>query len=510
MSSLRSRLAPSLVVLSLPLAACGGADSSAASSDGQGVGGALGTGGAAGKGTGAAGAAGAKAGAGGGAAAGGGTGGSAGQGGSGVSGGAGQGGGAAGVGGSAGQAGGAGGSGQGGGAAGVGGSAGQSGGGAGGGGATTTVRVHYPAGTHKLTLRGAAGGLSWTQGLALSPSGDVWSVTLSGLAAPTELKPLLDDTTWARGPNYRVVPGQTLDLYPHFTTQTGKVVTLINGFHSAALNNDRDIWAYLPPSYDENTDATYPVVYMHDGQNLWAALPQMAFGATWNVDTTFDSAAELGACSKGGVVGWGAQPLGQAATTCTGDGDCPSSECRTFPEAIVIGIANNANRIYELTPTTDPSTPGGGGADLYLKMVATELKPKIDSMLRTRPDVDATVLSGSSLGGLVTAYGALKYPAVFGRVAELSPSSWWNNDVIVDDVKTTLPAPMRPTFVYVDSGAGTADDQVDTDMLAAEYLKLGYVDGVNFRHVVQPGAAHSEVYWAQRFPGAMQQVLGAR
>ena len=95
-------------------------------------------------------------------------------------------------------------------------------------------------------------------------------------------------------------------------------------------------------------------------------------------------------------------------------------------------------------------------------------------------------------------------------VAELSPSSWWDNDVIVTDVMGTLAAPNRPTLVYVDSGQGTVDDEADTDMLASAYLALGYVAGQNFRHVIQPGAQHSEVYWAERFPGAMQLILGAR
>jgi predicted alpha/beta superfamily hydrolase len=344
----------------------------------------------------------------------------------------------------------------------------------------------------------------------MSASGNTFSYTLTGLTAPAEWKPLLDDATWARGPNYHVAPGETVDIYPHFTTTAGQVKTLIATFHSSALGNDRPVYAYLPPSYAENTEATYPVVYLHDGQNLWAALPQLAFGATWNVDTAFDTAAETGTCSAGGVVGWGAQPLGGNPATCTGDGDCPSGDCRTFPEAILVGVGNTPGRIYEYTPTTDPGTPGGGGADLYVKMLVQELKPAIDGMLRTRPGVASTVLCGSSLGGLVTAYAGLQHPEVFGLLGELSPSTWWNNDVIVGDVQGTLPAPARPLAVYVDSGQGSVDDQADTDLLAAAYLGLGYVDGKNFRHVVQAGAQHSEVYWRQRFPGAMQLLLGAR
>jgi predicted alpha/beta superfamily hydrolase len=377
---------------------------------------------------------------------------------------------------------------------------------------TATVRIHYPAGSHAITIRGSAGGLNWTTGVATKSAGsDVFEYRASGLTAPIEWKPLLDDTTWARGPNYRLAPGNTLDVYPHFTTITGTVQTLIADFHSATLSNDRAIYAYLPPSYAENTDATYPVVYMHDGQNLWAALPGIAFGATWNVDSTFDAAAENGACSSSTVAGWGAQPLGGAPTLCTGDSDCGvGGACVTFPEAIVIGVANTSNRVYEYTPTTDPSTPGGGGADLYLKMLVTELKPAIDAQLRTRPDAASTALAGSSLGGLVTAYAGLKYPNVFSRLGEISPSTWWNTDVIVGDVQGTPAEPNRPAIVYVDSGSGTADDESDTDTLAQAYLALGYVDGTNFRHVIQSGAAHNETYWAERLPGALQLMLGAR
>ena len=377
--------------------------------------------------------------------------------------------------------------------------------------ATTMVRVHYPAGTHAITIRGSSGGLNWNTGSATTEAGsDTYTYTIDGLAATIEWKPLLDDTTWSRGPNYHLAPGATLDVWPHFNTITGQVVTQIADFHSTVLDNDRAIYAYLPASYYENTDATYPVVYMHDGQNLWAAMPQIAFAGTWNVDTAFDNADENGACSGSGVAGWGAQPLGGTPALCGDDGDCGSGgQCVTFPEAIVIGVANTANRIYEYTPTTDPSTPGGGGADQYLMMLITELKPAIDAQLRTRPDAASTAMAGSSLGGLVTAYAGVGHADVFSRLGELSPSTWWNSDVIVTDVAAS-PASPRPAIVYVDSGQGSADDESDTDELAQAYLALGYVDGSNFRHVVQPGAQHNETYWAERIPGALQLLLGVR
>jgi predicted alpha/beta superfamily hydrolase len=366
------------------------------------------------------------------------------------------------------------------------------------------VRVHYPAGGHAIAIRGSGGGLSWTAGMAMTASGDTFTYTIADLAQTIEWKPLLDDATWARGPNYHLAPGATIDIYPHFTATAGQVVTLDDAFHSTVLANDRPIYAYLPASYGENTDATYPVVYLHDGQNLWAAMPQIAFSGTWNVDSAFDAAAESGTCA-----GWGAQPLGGTPVTCTGDGDCGTGQtCETFPEAIAIGVANTTDRIHEYTPTSDPGTPGGGGADAYLAMLITELKPSIDSRLRTRPDAASTSLVGSSLGGLVTAYAGLSHADVFSRLGELSPSTWWDSDVIVGDV-TNAQSP-KPAIVYVDSGAGDADDEADTDQLAAAYIAQGYVDGVSFRHVVQTGASHSETYWAERLPGALQLLLGSR
>ena len=134
-------------------------------------------------------------------------------------------------------------------------------------------------------------------------------------------------------------------------------------------------------------------------------------------------------------------------------------------------------------------------------------------MLRTRPDVASTAMSGSSLGGLVTAYAGVKHPDVYGLIAALSPSSWWDSDVIVSDVQTeTGAAPNRPLMVYIDSGDGAAgvDDYPDTQLLGQAYLGVGYVEGKNFHQVVQPGAQHSETYWAERFPGAMQFILGMR
>lgn len=341
----------------------------------------------------------------------------------------------------------------------------------------TTLRIHYPAGGHTLALRGDGAGLSWDHGVALAAGAeDTFTFTVADLQAPLSWKPLLDDSTWSRGPNYTVTPGATVDVYPHFTTVAGTVTKLIATFHSTVLANDRAIWAYLPPSYAENTRARFPVLYMHDGQNLFD--PALAFGGNeWKVDETLDAAAEDG----------------------------------SIEELIVIGVENTSQRIYEYTPTTDPSTAGGGGGDLYLAMLKGELKPQIDAMLRTIPDRARTAILGSSLGGLISAYAGVKQPEVWGIVGAMSPSTWWNNEVIIGDVGG-MPTGARPARVYVDSGDSGAsnDDVANTNMLAATYVNIGYASGVDFLHVVQAGGQHNEVYWAERLPGALQFLFGPR
>ena len=362
-----------------------------------------------------------------------------------------------------------------GGAAGSSGAAGSAG--AGGSAITTLIRVHYPvAPGSTLAIRGDAGALTWTAGAPMkAEANDTWTYATTAIDKPAELKPLLDDTTWSRGPNYHVAPGATVDLYPHFTTTAGKVTLYAAAFHSTKLKDDRPVWAYLPPTYVENAKAFLPVVYMHDGQNLFG---QPGGFGDWKVDVTMDAAAEDG----------------------------------SIREAIVIGVGNTPARIWEYTPTFDASTNDGGGADAYLALLATELKPKVDTDLRTLPGRETTALVGSSLGGLLSAYGGLKQPSTWGLVGAMSPSTWWDNEVITADVKASSSATLRALRVYVDSGdSGPSNDDVtQTKGLADAYAGVGYTLGKDLSYVVQAGGQHSETYWAQRLPGALAFLLGPR
>jgi predicted alpha/beta superfamily hydrolase len=216
-----------------------------------------------------------------------------------------------------------------------------------------------------------------------------------------------------------------------------------------------------------------PVVYLHDGQNLFD--PAAAFGGvTWRVPETMNDAASTG----------------------------------RFREAIVVGPENaGAGRIAEYTPSADPMY-GGGQGDRYLRMLKDELKPRVDAELRTLSGPADTVLMGSSLGGLISSYAGIHGAGTWGCIGAMSPSVWWDGRVLLTLLpQTSAPRPVR---VYVDSGdSGPSNDGVtDTADLAAAYRALGYAQGTTLEYVVQQGATHTESAWASRLPGALEFLLG--
>lgn len=340
--------------------------------------------------------------------------------------------------------------------------------------ATTTIRVHYPTGTRRMFLRGALAPLSWTTGVAMQQvDAETWEYSVPAHAMNLEFKPRLDETEWSKGPNFVVKPGTTVDVFPRFFRDAGEFSRRWVDFRSTALGNTRGVWVYLPPTYLENTTFRAPVVYMHDGQNLFDA--SAAFGGTeWQVDETMNRTANDG----------------------------------FIAEAIVVGPENTAARIDEYTPTSTTQYGGGQGAT-YLRFLVDELKPAVDREYRTRPERESTVVIGSSLGGLISTYAGVQRPEVFGNVGAMSPSTWWDNRWILGSVAGLRAAPLRPLKVYVDSGnSGTMDDVANTADLAQAWRDRGYADDATLKYVVQNGASHSETYWAQRLPVALRFLLG--
>ncbi len=236
-------------------------------------------------------------------------------------------------------------------------------------------------------------------------------------------------------------------------------------FHSRFLRNRRDLIVYLPPGYDDFPDRRYPVLYLHDGQNLFDA--STAFnGQDWHVGDTADYAISSGLV----------EPL------------------------IIVGIYNvGKGRILEYTPTKVPKL-GGGRADRYAKFLIEEVKPFVDREYRTVTDPARTGIGGSSLGGLVSLYLGLKFTNVFGKIAALSPSVWWNQRVIVRFATAAFIAPVAPRpRIWLDIGTHEGPRIVDdVEKLRDALLAKGWHPDYDLHYQRVEGAEHNEAAWAAR------------
>jgi predicted alpha/beta superfamily hydrolase len=236
-------------------------------------------------------------------------------------------------------------------------------------------------------------------------------------------------------------------------------------FHSRFLPVDRDVSVYVPPGYGEQPGRSYPVLYLHDGQNLFDPRSSFIPGRTWQVAETADAEIASGAV----------EPL------------------------IIVGIANTGEcRLAEYTPTRDWKM-GGGDADKYGKLLVQDLLPFIASNYRVSHDLEHTGLGGSSLGGLVTLYLGLNYPEVFSRLAVMSPSVWWNHKSIVSIVNERAPKLTHHPRIWLDVGdAEGRRTLADADLLDRRLEAWGWRPERDLHYERAPGGTHDETAWAQR------------
>jgi predicted alpha/beta superfamily hydrolase len=250
---------------------------------------------------------------------------------------------------------------------------------------------------------------------------------------------------------------------------------------SPQLGNQRDLLVYLPPSYTQSK-RRYPVIYMHDGQNLFDQ--QSSYAGEWQVDETMQ------ALSQEGV------------------------------EAIIVGIPNSgAERLDEYSPFHDPKA-GGGKGDRYLTFLTETVKPLIDRSFRTLPNRAQTGIIGSSMGGLISLYGFLRFTDYFGFVGAMSPALWFAGGAIFNYVHKVGRVPGR---VYLDVGTheviGSRSERLMMQAFARRYssnvhrmysllIAKGYRPEQDICYVEEPGAEHNEAAWARRLPQALQFLLG--
>jgi enterochelin esterase-like enzyme len=240
---------------------------------------------------------------------------------------------------------------------------------------------------------------------------------------------------------------------------------LHKAFKSRYLPDNRDVVVYVPPGYDEESERTYPVLYLHDGQNLFDGRTSFVPGRTWQVREHADAAIEVAEV----------EPL------------------------VIVGIYNTGDqRLAEYTHEYNWQM-GGGKADAYGQLVTQELMPWIASEYRVRQDRESTGLGGSSLGGLVSLYLGLRYPAVFGKLALLSPSVWWNHKSILGYLNEHAPQLWERPKLWLDVGDHEGHKPLrDVEHLARRLKANGWKPGETMHFEKVLGGTHDEASWATR------------
>ena len=244
---------------------------------------------------------------------------------------------------------------------------------------------------------------------------------------------------------------------------------LHRAFPSRYLPESRDLIVYLPPGYDEHPEQSYPVLYLQDGQNLFDGRTSFIPGRTWAVREQADAAIEAGEL----------EPL------------------------VIVGIYNTGDRrLAEYTPDRDLNRDwqsSGGEAGEYGLMLTRELMPWIASQYRVRPEREATGVGGSSLGGLVSLYLGLRHPQVFGKLALLSPSVWWNHKSILGYLNEHAPQVWERPRVWLDVGDREGGRTVrDAEQLNRRLMANGWRQGETLHFERVHGGTHDEASWARR------------
>lgn len=283
------------------------------------------------------------------------------------------------------------------------------------------------------------------------------------LEAPRRAAINADTTLYAEIPAWR-------DDFPG-STASPQVGILDTAFPIPQLNRERRIWIYLPKDYS-SSGKSYPVLYMHDGQDL------------------FDEATSAG---RIGPLEWGVDETIDKA-------EAPR---------IVVAIDHHDDKQmriqeYYMHPNYDYPVVDG---EAYLEFIVHHLKPYIDKHYRTKSDRAHTAMAGSSMGGLITFYAGLRYPEIFGSLGVFSPSVWLDDGHILTDIrqlKTTEQVQHQRYFFYAGGNENRIKPDGDTVRMHDDVIKasdlLKEKANPEMEILINPEGQHGAWYWSQAFP----------
>ena len=245
-------------------------------------------------------------------------------------------------------------------------------------------------------------------------------------------------------------------------------------FPSRILGNRRDVLVYLPPGYRRFSRKRYPVLYLHDGQNVFDAATSFS-GVEWGVDETAERLIRQ----------------------------------KLIEPLIIVAIANTGEeRVHEYAPTrgvidakAKRKKRSRGLARLYGAFLMDELKLYIDRKYRTKPGAEFTGLGGSSLGGLVTLAIGILYPRAFSRLIVMSPSIWWDDFAIYRLVDSIEQKP--PLKIWLDTGTAEPGWEQARE-LRNRLVEKGWRLFDDIQYLEAKGAGHSEAAWAARIDPALR------
>ena len=325
------------------------------------------------------------------------------------------------------------------------------------------IRVVYPTDGARITLRTDENWDSNIGAHSIQQDGCITEFQIETERPYFYFKPVLvrdGTTTWSRGENFLAVAtsGTPLEIHPYFREDTHcSVCELMPPLVSPSGAQHR-FRVFLPPGYYENTLKKYPVLYMHDGHNLF--FKEEAFvGNIWRTDEV------LGMLDK----------------------------MNAIEEVIVVGIHPN-DRMGEYTLP---------GYEDYGRFLVEILKPLIDAKYRTLTGPSNTAAMGSSLGGVVSFYLGWQWPEVFGKVACLSSTFTYRDDLL----ERVSAEPKRKIQIYLDSG-WPGDNYEATRSMRDRLIWKGYGPGSDLFYLAFPEAKHDENAWAARSSIPFQFLFG--